>query len=565
MVNNTTRENIFVAWDRMNTIWFRYWTNYEAKGKTLGADMEANKEHQERFKKEVHFLIKSSCDLEFHQYLNKRLDYTKENGRKEGIVILKHMRELAMFVLLDKIKQSDGKFATTQDIRPSKNKNPLWWREYNSENKEETFDNNAETKQISYGHLHRMVNKYYPELLTTRIELRGRLGRRKYSKNGRKIEDHRERIVETQFSQEETIPPGIFELVVARAMKKDATPEYYERVLLQQGEVSKSMICDPIDLAKLLMFREDVLKIIDNLGANPFIDNEKPEEEKVFKESRMFNYLIQSLFLQVRALVELRWFREKLESTQNSIIFREPRLSKYYRRDAKKAVALNLQWFGDSEAVLGSMYIAGLSYIRYLKVPMPQVLLFLMKECLEQLDLSDDSRALVLYNIAMSYQQTEQYRLMLRWLRKSQLLWERIGDHPGDIADIHGYIAEYWRLRDSEKYFYNRNKAEELVRTGILTQRRKAFHYLFLSNCACMFKDEEWEKRLYDLGLMVSGKDATLEDFAFFFNQCLNDLEFFGKRGPEGGPGRYAQPKDWGEKISSPSFKATFLDPNDGN
>jgi hypothetical protein len=39
-----------------------------------------------------------------------------------------------------------------------------------------------------------------------------------------------------------------------------------------------------------------------------------------------------------------------------------------------------------------------------------------------------------------------------------------------------------------------------------------------------MFKDKEWEKRLYGLGLMVSGNDASLEDFALFFNQCLNDL-----------------------------------------
>jgi hypothetical protein len=36
-------------------------------------------------------------------------------------------------------------------------------------------------------------------------------------------------------------------------------------------------------------------------------------------------------------------------------------------------------------------------------------------------------------------------------------------------------------------------------------------------------------------------------------------------RGPEGGPGRYAQPKDWGEDLSSPSFKVTFLDPDEGN
>jgi hypothetical protein len=211
------------------------------------------------------------------------------------------------------------------------------------------------------------------------------------------------------------------------------------------------------------------------------------------------------------------------------------------------------------------MYIAALSYIRYLKVPMPQVGLFLTQECLKQLDLSDDSKALAFFNIAMSYQQMENYGLMLKWLDKAKLLWEQIGDHPGDIAEIYGYIAEYWRLRDYEKYLGNRRKAEELLKSEILTRRRKAFHFLFLSNCAYMSKDKEWERRLYELGLLVSGDENSLEDFAFFFNQCLNDLKVYGARGPEAGPGRYAQPNEWGESVLSPSFKVTFLDPNGGN
>ena len=80
-----------------------------------------------------------------------------------------------------------------------------------------------------------------------------------------------------------------------------------------------------------------------------------------------------------------------------------------------------------------------------------------------------------------------------------------------------------------------------------------------------MHQDTQWEKRLYELGLVLSGNDASLEDFAFFFNQCLNDLEAFGKRGPEGGPGRFAPPKEWDERRPSPSFKMTFVDPDAGN
>jgi hypothetical protein len=562
---NTTRKNIFVAWDRMNSIWFRYWANYEEKGKTLNG--ETSREHQKKFEREVQFLVRGSCDLEFHQYLNKRLDYTKEKGRKEGLVVRRHIRELTRFILSDKLRQKDGRFATTQDILSSKKDNSLWWRENANDRKDKKRSCDEDTEQLSYGHLHRMVNEYYPELVTTRIELRGRLGKRKYL-NGRKIDDHRERIVETQFSQVEKIPPGIFELVVARAMREKATPKFLKQMHYQADEVAKLMICDPIDLAKLVAFRDDVLKIIDELSANPFTDEKKAEKQKAFTESDIFNYLIESLFLQVRALVELRWFKEKSERVQDNLIFREPQLPKYNRVDAKKAVNLSLQWFREPESVLALMEFAALTYSRYLREAMPkigQVGLWLNQECLLQLDLPDHWKANAYYNVAIGYWEIGQQRLMLRWLRESLSIYARIGGHPGDEADAYGYVAEYWRLRDSKKYVFNRNKAEELVKNGTLTKRRKAFHYLFLSNCALMHQDVQWEKRLYELGLVLSGNDASLEDFAFFFNQCLNDLEAFGKRGPEGGPGRFAPPKEWDERRPSPSFKMTFVDPDAGN
>lgn len=565
MVPSTSQKSIFIDWDRMNTIWFRYWKNYEEKEKTL-CD-EASKEHRRKFEREVHFLIRRSCDLEFHQYLNKRLDYTKEKGRKEGLVVRRHMRELTRFILLDKLRQKAKRFATTKDLLSSKDDDSLWWRSTAKEKRDINLSSNGKKEHLSYGHLHRMVNEYYPELLTTRIELRERLGRRKYS-NGRKIDDHRERIVETQFSQSEKTPPGIFELVVARAMREKATPKFLKQMHYQAGEVAKLTICDPIDLAKLVAFREDVLEIIDELGANPFLDENRSEEQNAFTQSGLFNYLIGSLFLQVRVLVELRWFREKSEPIQDSLIFREPRLPRYSRLDAKKAVALSLKWFRRPGVVLEAMEFAAITHSRYLRQAIPkigQVGLWLNQECLRQLDLPDEWRANAYYNLAIGYWEIGQQKLMLKWMRESVSLCERIGEHPGDEADAYGYIAEYWRLRNNEKYLFYRSKAEELVKSGILTKRRKAFHYLFLSNCALMHQDKPWEKRLYEHGLALCGNDASLEDFAFFFNQCLNDLETFGKRGPEEGPGRFAPPKELNERRSSPSFKMTFFDTDAGN
>ena len=95
-----SNRNLFAEWDRMNTILFRYWSNYEEQGKNL-KDPEAMKRHNDKFRREVHFLIRRSADSEFHVFLNKRLDYTKEDERKAGLVTRKHMRELAKFILFD--------------------------------------------------------------------------------------------------------------------------------------------------------------------------------------------------------------------------------------------------------------------------------------------------------------------------------------------------------------------------------------------------------------------------------------------------------------------------------
>lgn len=562
MRTNTSRKNIFSEWDRMNTIWFRYWCNFEETGKAL--DPRATEEHREhwaRFKREVQFLLKSTCDFEFHQYLNRRLDYTKDSRRKEGVVVRKHMKELARFILLDKLRQKEGKFATTQDLLPPegfKQEEPL------VDGRGRVMPKGEDKDRLSFAQLHRIVNVYYPELLTKRVELRRRLGRKKYH-NGRKIDDHRERIVETQFSLEEKIPPGIFELVVARAMREDATPKFLERARFQAKVNSKLMICDPIDLAKLLAFRDDVLEIINDLGANPFMDNEQIKKQKVFTESSLFNYLVESLFLQIRALVELRWFREKSPKMQDSIVFREPRLPKYSRKDAKKAVNLSLQWHRKPESILHLMDLVSFLSGRYLRDRFPNMGMWLNQECLAQLDLSEEWKANACYNIAIGYFESGQSRLMLRWFKKSLEIDQRIGDHPGDEADAYGYIAEYWRPRNTEKYLFYRNKAEKLVQSNILTKRRKAFHYLFLANCAVMTKDKAWEKRLYELGLVLSGKDAALEDFANFFSQCLNDLATIGERGPEIGPGRFAPPQDWAEVRTSASFGMAIADPDFGN
>jgi hypothetical protein len=550
-------KNPFADWDRMNTILFRYWTNYEEKGKTLKS-IEAINKHNEKFRREAQFLIRRSCDPDFHIFLNKRLNYTKGDGRKSGLVIRKHMKELTKFILLDKLMRDHGRFMTISNpkILHSKNKEIL------EENEKTTAEENLDYQ--SYGHLLRMVNHYYPELITTRTELQKRTGRRKWS-NGRRLENHRERVVETQFSKEENLPPGIFDLIVARAMRQDATEDFFRRMHMQNEEMINSMICDPIDLAKLLAFREDVLQIISEIGKNPFIDN-SGNAEKQNLTSPVLNFLIQMLFQQVRLLVELRWFREKSPSIQHKIIFKEPRMTKFHKKDAAKAVNLNWLWFKDPEKVIKSMVIAGLSYIRFRREPQPQVGLWLIQECLRQLTLSEDEKALAYYNIAMMYQQTNQFRLMMRWLGKAMQLWREVGGHPGDEADIYAYMAEYWRLKDTEKYLSYRNKAEELLKNDTtLTQRRKAFHYKFLADCAAMFKDRAWEEHLYEQGWLVSSKDDSLKNFADWFKQCLDDLEKLGERGPQGGLGRFAAPNDWGETIVSSSFKTWSYGPESGN
>jgi len=533
--------NLYVSCDRMNTIWFRYWSHYEETGKTLSGD--AVKEHISTFKREVHFLVRRSCDLEFHQYLNHLLDYTKKKGRKKGLTVRKHMKELTRYILLDKIRQQQGIFLTTNDILAIKD-----------------IESEEEQESLSYGHLHRVVNEYYPELLTTRIELRERLGKRKYD-NDRKIEDHRERIVETQFTLQEKIPPNLFEVVVKRGMPDIATTKFLEQMRFQGNIMSQIMMCDPIDLAKLLEFKEDVCEIIEEIRENPFLEDEDSVEWDVFRDSAVFNYLVQSLFLQIRVLVELRWFRDKSEDIQNKLIYREPQYPKYRRKDAEKAIKLAFNWYGRSELVIQIMSIASLAYFKlgdeYINTG-----LWLYQQILSQLELTDDWKAHVLYNIGITHLHLGQERLMLRRLQESIEIHERLGNHPGDLADTYGYLAQYWRIKDRKKYLYYRNLAEALLKEPILSKRRRLIHYRLLSDCAVIHQDKAWEKRLYELGLKYSLHDDKLEEFALWFSQCLNDLDIMGERGPEIGPGRIPPPQELRSIHISPSFKMTILDPD---
>ena len=545
----TAEENLFTAWDRMDTILARYWLYNRHKLKTLTG--EERTQWREKFKSETHFLIKRYCDLEFYQYLNKRLDYTKDSHRKDGIVIRNHMKELARFILIDKLMEKNNKFATTNDIQ-SKNRTDWWKTERN---------NTKDANDLSDDHLHKMINDY-PELFTTRNELRKRLGRRKYD-NNRRIDDHRDRIIESQFTRRLKVPPGVFAAIVLEAMGDDFAPKAArDRMMFQFNLNAKLRIFDSIDRAKLLIFRQDVIEVLEDLGANPFIGIILNGE---FYKSSVFNYFIQSLFLQVRVLAELRWFRDKSKSIQKSINFREPNYPKYYRRDAKRAVKLSFEWFNDPEVVFYLMNYSAFICGQYLHKVLPCVGLWLNQECLYQLNLTEESKANACYNIGIGYFETGHHRLMLSWLKKSISMFDKTGGHPGDQADAFGYIAEYWRLKDCKKYFNYRNSAEELAKSEILSKRRRAFHYLFLANCAVVWKDSKWEERLYELGLLLTGNDPTLEDFAMFFNQCLTDLAIDGQRGPESGPGRFTPPRDWIEEKGSQSFRSVMFDPDAGN
>lgn len=529
--------NPFAEWDRVNTILSRYWSIYEERRKTL-TDIEALQMHDDKFKREVQFLIRRSCDPDFHNFLNNRLDYTKEDGRKAGLVIRKHMKQLAKFILFDKFLQVEREYLKLND--------PLTgW-------KDEEYQ--------SYGHLLRMVNRYYPELITTKEEIRQRSGKRKWS-NKRKIEDHRQRVVETQFSKGETQQPGVFDKIVSVAMGLDASNPFFDRMHMQLDEMQKTMVSNPIDLSKLLLFKEDILQIIKEIGKNPFLDADIGDTNDL-----TFNSLVQMLFEQVRLLVELRWFREKSINIQLKIIFKEPRITKYHKKDAAKAVNLSWNWFQDPEKVMSSMIVAGISYIEYRRIPEPRVSRWLIEECLKQLTYNDDDKALAYYNIAMVCQQTNELRLMMSWLKKSLQLWENVGDHLGDIADIYAYMAEYWRLKDPKKYQDFKNRAEGILKADTTsTPRRIAFHYKFFADCAAMFKDKTWETHLYEQGLLHSSKYDSLSNFANWFNQCIGDMESLGERGPQGGFGRFVAPKEMDGTVVSSAFKIWFYDSESGN
>jgi len=327
--------------------------------------------------------------------------------------------------------------------------------------------------------------------------------------------------------------------------------------------------CDPDDLAKLFAYHQDVKMIIGDISRS------LEENDVAFKTGRPYailqefldkGTLVQMLFEEVRFLVELRWFRAKSSKRQLALLFHAPEEIRYTRNDARAAVSKSMEWFEQSDIVFQHVSIGAMAYSSLSRTPVPKVGAWLMLECLKQLKLSDEVTALCHHNLAMSYRELHKPKLMTRALNRSLEIWSKLGGHPGDEAVELAYLAEQFRTQGKlDKYQDYRSKANGLAQSEVLTERRRAYQYLALSDCAYIYDDRNWEETLLKEGLKVSAEDDSLTDLFLYFGQCIDDMKKGLHRGSEGGYGRVPHPPEWESRIISPFFQATELDLYYGN
>jgi hypothetical protein len=182
------------------------------------------------------------------------------------------------------------------------------------------------------------------------------------------------------------------------------------------------------------------------------------------------------------------------------------------------------------------------------------------------LKLGEEQRALTLENLANSYRCQEKIESQRETLEKSLDIWKKLGGHPGDQACDYAYLAEIARTTgDYSKYSELRDLVEKLALSEELTLLRRANVLLYIADCAEIYADYSWESIILEKGEKLTMKDKQLKNFFEFFEQCIQDLNLNGKRGPEKGLDRIERPPMFRSEALSGVFEVVFHDPDFGN
>ena len=230
---------------------------------------------------------------------------------------------------------------------------------------------------------------------------------------------------------------------------------------------------------------------------------------------------IEAIYQLIDLAVALRWFQTIKSQRKREKLFREKHPLRYSKEDAKRAVELNLKWFGDSVQVFELISRGASAYTHMGKF---NVALYLYDECLKQISLEKEDLGLCYHNIAWVHRQRGKKRRYLGYLQKALKVFESI-QSSFDEGITWAYIAEaYFLLGNKQKFEDAVQKSKNSISSGNLIDLKLAEAYLCVADCAMRIMDRAWEKEAVISGFRAASK---LEDtyFSDYLWQRLTDLE----------------------------------------
>jgi hypothetical protein len=533
----------------MNTILTRvYLAN---RSKENAAKEGAKTALQEQFKRDIHFLLRRLADPDFARLVGRTLDYTRSGTKKRGIVVERNMKLLARFILEDIAAKSDARWATSEHIMPHSTYAPVG---------APVKANHSHADVRSYSRYHELISEF-SELLYTRAEIKRAFQGKKFAL-GRRVEDRRPRVIGTPFSDSQQLPPDIHLLVLMMFKEKWPKNEvipFLKRATWQIGGTMRLIIADTVEMRKMHLFETYIASLMLELGLS-----RPPKNGEVDDGRRYLGLVSQILYIQTRTLAELHWFRGLASHRQHALIYTEPTtLLHFDQSSANDCITEAKRWLGSDHNVVFRLMDALEPLVWTNQVPFAAEL---FRSSLELLQLSDEDKANCLHHLAMVYRLEEKPNLQRSALEEAATLWQQLGGHPGDEAVELAYLAELSRSgRDFHSYESLKSRSEQLASSDQLTLTRRAYITFFLADCADAYEDFVWELKILENGLRIAVKDKSLLGHFEFFDQCINDIKLYGKRGPEWGEGRVPSPPQVRSEAMDGVFSAMYDDPDFGN
>lgn len=512
-------------YDRTHAIWAKYWSNFKLQKVNLSGD--ALKAYEKRLARLFSFFWKNLNDQGFHRYLNRQTDYVDHDN---GKTIREHLVVLTKYVLLDSLRAEESEYATIKDLKGR------------SADVHTTRVTKYEGGIPGYKQLHRFVSERYPELIDYPMKL-GRLP----------PADLREQIYQTTFTEPEIAG---YESNFTELMQWYLEGMPHELAVLADLRSERNQVLrflDPIDMGKLLFFRDDVLAAIKH--EFPLAIVQKYGANWMLLQFEKYGYGVQALLHQLRWYVECKWFESKDGETQRKIIASSSDVT-YYPNETRIGLMRHLKWFGDPDLTFRSASAAGSVLLKMEKYTQA---LEIYTECL-RFRLSRESRGFCWGNIGHTHLWSGDQRKSIKAFNRAVGLWRR-EKNPREEAVVQNRLALIYKsIGDETRYKEHRELTTKLLAMPMKASRPEwmAKLYIDLADFADHFEDQDWVKELVPKGFEISMGCEDLQ-YPVFLGQWMADLGHYGRYIGEG-PGRAPHPnmEDWEQVRLSDTFGETL-------